>query len=500
LDYSLFRRDDDVGDAKLATAGTRLGAGRLLWRDRRGATSVIVAISTPILLATAGLGIDAGWWYTIKRQNQSAADAAAMSAAYEVAAGLTDVSKNLTPAAKQAATQNGWVNNTNPPTGLTPIAVTYPCCAGFAANGIEVVLQQQQSSWLANFGSLANVTISNRAVAVVSNLPPACVLALGRNPPPNGAQTLDQTVSEKGNATINAPDCTIVSDSSAADSFYLQGSVTIDAATVVTPGQITSVGGSYTLNLKYPAQTGANSVPDPYAPPNCTTLCLTHSFLDANMPTAPACTLTGSTWSGNCVVSGGSVKPGQTLSANTQISGGLGIKNGEVDLQPGTYWITDGDLTLDHGSGGILTCPTCSAGGPGVTIIMTTAQASGGTVGTVTLFSNANLTLNAPDSGTFAGLVLIQDSNGLPPNTTIDTQNKTPANANATEKLSGLVYFPDTTLSFQGTPTSNLGAANCLVIVANQVQLQGNPAMAVGGCGSLGLNTLPFPKTITLVD
>jgi hypothetical protein len=60
---------------------------------------------------------------------------------------------------------------------------------------------------------------------------------MGRSPPPNGAQNLGQTVSEKGNATIDAPDCTIVSDSAAADSYYLQGSVTIDAATVVTAGK-----------------------------------------------------------------------------------------------------------------------------------------------------------------------------------------------------------------------------------------------------------------------
>ena len=49
---------------------------------------------------------------------------------------------------------------------------------GFEALRIEVVLQQTQSSWLANFASLANVTISNRAVAVVTLLPPVCMLAL----------------------------------------------------------------------------------------------------------------------------------------------------------------------------------------------------------------------------------------------------------------------------------------------------------------------------------
>jgi Flp pilus assembly protein TadG len=191
MDIGLFRRcDGGVGAAR---------ARHRLWRDRSGATAVIVALSAPILLAMAGLGVDAGFWYTIKRQNQSAADAAAISAAYEVAY----ATGNQLAAATQAATANGWVNNTNPPAGLTPIAVYYPCTSStctFAAGGIQVVLQQQQPTWLANFASLANVTITNSAVAVVSNLPPACMLAL--NP------TLADAINLAGNPTINAPSCT----------------------------------------------------------------------------------------------------------------------------------------------------------------------------------------------------------------------------------------------------------------------------------------------------
>jgi hypothetical protein len=425
----------------------------------------------PIMLAIAGLGIDAGWWYTIKRQNQSAADAAAVSAAYEVAANLTDVTNNLTPAAKQAATQNGWVNDANPPAGLTPIAVTYPCCAGtFAAGGIQVVLQQQQSSWLANFATLANVTISNRAVAVVSKLPPSCMLAL--NP------TAADAINVAGNPTINTPSCTIVSDSNASSAVHLQGSATINAATVITPGQISNTGGAYTLNLGFPAQTGASPVPDPYAST------LTHAALTSGLATAPVCLPsvngTVTTYPGNC-----------------KFVNGLSLSGGTYDLSPGTYWITDGNLKLGPGGGGTtLECSVCSNGGAGVTIILTTAQPSGGKVGTLTLDSLANINLNAPSNGTFAGMVIIQDSNGLPTGTTINSPSN--AQANATEQLSGLVYFPKTAVTFQGTPTA--GGPQCLVLVADTIALQGTPAFATDGCSSEGLNTLPFPKTITLVD
>ena len=216
----------------------------------------------------------------------------------------------------------------------------------------------------------------------------------------------------------------------------MQGSATINAATLITPGEISHTGAAYTLNLSYPAQTGANVVPDPYAST------LTHAFLTTGMPAAPACTYNNGThtWSGNCVVPGGSISVGDTLSANTQISGGLSFKGGTVNLSPGTYWITDGDLVLQNGSGATLQCPTCTNGGAGVTVILTTAKSKNGTVGTVTLGSNANLNLNPPTTGTFAGMVLIQDSNGLPAGTAIDTSFSTKANADRNAERSRL--FP----------------------------------------------------------
>jgi hypothetical protein len=207
------------------------------------------------------------------------------------------------------------------------------------------------------------------------------------------------------------------------------------------------------------------------------------------MATAPACQLNGQGTS----YTNASVTPGCI------ITGGLNLKGVTFDLLPGTYWITDGDLQLGPG-GGTLQCTTCTAGGAGVTIILTTQKANGGTVGTVLLQSLANLNLIAPSTGPFAGMVLIQDGNGVPAGDTIKSDTGTPANGNAQESLSGLVYFPASTLSFRGTPTGNVGAANCMVVVANHIQLQGNPTMAVGGCGSLGLTTLPFPKTVTLIQ
>jgi hypothetical protein len=469
---------------------------RRLLHDRRGLSAVTVAVSLPVLFGVAGLGVDTGLWYTIKRQNQSAADAAALSAAYEVVAGNTDVTNNLTPAASEAATRNNYG-------GSTPI-VTYPYSDSSlppGVPGVKVTLSQTQNGWFsAWFPAFTNITIANEAVAIVNTLPPhVCMLALGLNPPPNGSPNHTDTIDLAGNTTINALTCIIVSDSDSTSAFHLQGSATLNAKTLITPGQLSTTGGSYTLNLRYPAQTGANSVPDPYAST------LTHSFLDTNinnpMPTSGACTQTGSTYSAStpagCVIAASSLPNtgSYNLSGPMQISGGLTIKNGVVNLSPGTYWITDGDLVLANGTGATLECTSCTNGGAGVTIILTTARASGGTVGALTLGSNAVLNLNAPSSGTFAGMVLIQDSNGLPAGTTIDSPSN--AQANSAETLSGLVYFPDTAVTFQGTPAAT--GPQCLVLVANTISLQGTPGFSTDGCPSLGLNS-SVVKTVQLAE
>jgi len=466
-----------------------------LLRDERGVTAVLVAITLPVLLLFGALAIDSGAWFTTKRQIQSAADAAALSAAYEVVAGNTDPANYLVPAATEAATQNNYTGNAPTATcsGGGPL-VCYPYNDSLVSGGVEVILNQPVKPTLASWALPSGVTIATKAVAVIKPLPLpysySCVLALGLHPPPTGNPTATNAINLAG--TINAPDCSLVSDSDSTSAFQLQGSATINAATLITPGQVSFTGGAYTLNLRYPPQTGANSVPDPYAST------LTHSSLDANMPpTTPPCTYTTSTatWSNNCTVAGSSIKVGDTLSPNTQISGSLTIQNGTVNLSPGTYWITDGDLTLQ--SGAALLCPNCSNGGAGVTVVLTTAMASGGTVGTVTLGSNANLNLNAPSSGTFAGLVLIQDSNGLPTGTTYTTSPDT-VSAQANVTLSGLVYFPNAAVTFQGTPA--VTGLQCLVLVANTVTMQGTPGFDTSGCGSLGLNNLPIIETVALVE
>src|SRR5216110_1763323 len=55
--------------------------------DKRGATAALFAVLLVPLVGFAGLGVDLGIFYTLKRQMQSAVDNGALSGAMELSAG-----------------------------------------------------------------------------------------------------------------------------------------------------------------------------------------------------------------------------------------------------------------------------------------------------------------------------------------------------------------------------------------------------------------------------
>jgi Flp pilus assembly protein TadG len=457
------------------------GAIARIFRDKTGATAMIIAIALPGLIGIAALGVETGVWFTIKLQNQSAADSAAISAAYEVIAGKTNETGELTAAADEAARRNGYK-------GSIP-ALVAPYSDGIVTNGIAVTLQQSQGALLAA-AFLSGVTIANTAVAVIEVLNNPCILALGTN---------STDVEIAASTQLDLPNCSVAANSVGSTAIELRSTSAVAAATLVTAGEISLQGTPIDpaapppeFALSSPAMIGAPSVADPYA------ATLTHTFLIASMPRTPTC-ISKSTgyptiYTGNCTISGNSLTgPQILLLANTRVSGSWNITSGQtVDLSPGAYWVT-GNLTLE--SRAVLKCSTCdNAKGSGVTIILT-AQTN--KIGAVSVASNATLTLNAPRSGRFAGLAIIQDSNGLPPGTTyissLSTIGGTPG-----ATLNGLVYFPNSSVTFHGAPSAT--GPECLLLVVRTLNIDAASRLETNGCASAGLGNLPSIRTVAVAE
>ena len=443
---------------------------------------MIVAIALPGLIGIGALGVETGVWFTIKLQNQSAADSAAISVGYEVIAGKTNVTGDLTRAADEAARRNGYK-------GSTP-AVVYPYSDGIVTNGIAVTLQQSQGALLAAM-FLSGVTVSNTAVAVIELLDNPCILALG-------ATSTDVEIA--ASVQLDMPNCSVAANSISSSAIDLRSSTSaVAAATIVTAGEISLQGSPIDpaapppeFTLSSPAMIGAPRVADPYAGT------LTHTFLMSGMPVTPVCTSKSSgyvaIYAGNCAIAGNLLTAPQILlSPNTRISGSWKITSGQtVDLSPGTYWVT-GDLTLQSRS--VLKCSTCdNIKGRGVTIIL---NAQTGRIGAISVASSAMLALNAPSSGPFAGLAIIQDFNGLPPGATYTSSHST-IGGTPGATLNGLVYFPNSSMTFHGAPSA--AGPQCLLLVVGTVDIDATSRLDASGCASAGLGNLPEIVTVAIAE
>ena len=176
------------------------------WRDRRGAVAVAVAILLPVLIGFAGIGIEVGLWFAVQRQNQSAADAAAISAALEYAAQIeSGVMTNPTAAATITVGYNLFSNANCSTSGTTNCAL-YPCygftvgssCNTSSSNGalpnaVQVVLTQPLNTTFANFvtaiwgPNVTTVNVTTTAIAAFSpNQAPGCPTPPNTVPANNG--------------------------------------------------------------------------------------------------------------------------------------------------------------------------------------------------------------------------------------------------------------------------------------------------------------------------
>jgi Flp pilus assembly protein TadG len=86
----------------------RLGAFHRFIQDQSGSYVIISALLMPVLVGTAGLGTEVGWWYYKHKNMQSAADSGAVSAATAVTAG-----GDLTAEANAVTANYGYANAVN---------------------------------------------------------------------------------------------------------------------------------------------------------------------------------------------------------------------------------------------------------------------------------------------------------------------------------------------------------------------------------------------------
>jgi hypothetical protein len=421
---------------------TRIRAAiRSIYRSEEGVVAIQIAIMMPVLIGMGALAIDVGFALDKQRQMQSAADAAAFSAAIAKSTG------HPTPISTEAyavSGANGFVKGSD---GITVTVnnppINPPASAADAANAaaVQVIIQQPQklplvTAFCSLVGGACSGTFNVGAQAVATaGSGTACALQL------NSGVTPGVTI---GNgATVNLTTCGLAADSTGGNALSMSGGAQLN----LNAGQAVSVvgGASITngaaINPSSALNTAQAATADPYA--------------SVVMPTLSGCTYNNLQY--------GTPKP--TMSPGTYCN--VSFSYGTVTMNPGVYIINQGNFSV---GGGVTLV------GTGVTIVLT---GSSGNYATVTISNGVSVTLTAPTTGVTAGIVFFGDRNALASN--VDSLT-----GGATMKVTGAFYFPTQTVSFAGGVNNPSG---CTQLIAGVIQFQGGANFS-NNCPGVGTTTI----------
>jgi Flp pilus assembly protein TadG len=431
--------------------------------DQRGTVAVIMGLVFPILIAGFGLGFEITNWYLTTRSMQNAADAAAIAAA-------TNGSSNYNTEAAAVATQYGYTNGSNNVTVSASNAAACPAdpsltppCYSVTISSVMPLVLTEVIGYLGNStlnGGLAQTLTS----AAVANKPtiqtPICLL---------GLDTSGTAVRSNGGPTTDFTGCTVMSNS---------------AGTCNGSNLKATMGLAHATNngCGITQYSGVPIVSDPYA------------YMASNIPNdlPSRCSNSysqeskhGGTWSGGTTWAAGTKNLTGTasLAGNTLICGDLRLTgNVTIDAPSGAVlYIENGLLDLQG-----YTLRTAS--GSSVTIVFT-----GTNTGSYDHFPTDNsggssgvLDIEAPKTGSFPGMAIYQDPS-LTRNVDFSYAGNSP-----TWNVTGGTYFPNADVTISGVVNKSANGAQCFVMVAKDVLLNGNGAFYSqtpngSGCQNAGL-------------
>jgi len=416
-------------------------------RDESGGIMVMFALILPVLFGVIGLGFESGMWFKERRELQTIADAAVVSAAIENSYG--EGSTVVTSAATLEATNNGFDATTDSITYVgTPTSGTYSGDTDY----VEVIVTRQLTTVLSQIFQSFSPSATARAVATTGTLSTgeACVLAL---------DTTGTGVSVSGNGSVTFDGCQVASNSADSDSLSVSGSggLNIDCYSVV--GDVSVTAGLTTAADCSPS-TGASALDDPY--------------IGLTDPDDGTCDVAG-----NLTITADTTLVG-TEAAPYVICGNLWARSGTLTING--LIVVKGDFK-SNASGTITSDAT-----NGSTIVLK----DGGRINNIN--GNSTVTLKGPPAGmggAWEGILFYQDRDTT-------TECSSPSctsvlNGNSSTSFEGVVYFPNQTIEFGG---GNSAAYTCLQLVANQVAFSGNTnVLADNDCASAGVNPISIPTS-----
>ncbi len=389
---------------------------RKLWRDRRGNALAIAGAALPLVVGSAGLATDTIQWALWKRQLQRAADSAAIAGSIGRFQGQA--------ATASVATDLGHNNHLWVALLAGYPQVGTPADTTNRINQVTVQLRAQRELPLSSLFMATPPTIIVNATAGAVPSGSFCVVAL--------ENTTTTGITIQGSTNVNMG-CGMISNS-------LNSSVSVGVngnAHNVTAEPVAGVGGVPDINGVTSEQPNHLPQPDPFANKYSTTIPTDVADDCGNM---------------NSHVVTPAPNPGKITLEPGCYEGNNQFKfnGGNYHLQPGVYYLNNIDF---EATGGTIT-------GDNVTIVLT-----GSSPGQLKLNGNATIQLDAPDSGDFEDMLLIQSPNAT------NSNNANVLNGSNTSSFDGRIYFPNQQVTFSG---STGAITKCAMVVARRVEFAGN--------------------------
>lgn len=399
------------------------------WRralEESGQVVVLVALLMSGMLLSVGLAIDAGQLYMERRSLQVAADAAAWAGAVDLHRGRSTL--QAYDSAILDAARNGFEDGE-----FVTVTVNIPPASGpFAgrANYVEVIITELVPTTFLPGASDGRTAVSARAVAGPTP-------AVGGHAVMTLAGSGDGTFKITGNANLTTSGSGVFVNSSGGQASQLTGQ-----GDLITP-YTDVVGGAHTQGAQAvyspPASTGVPTQGDPLA---------AYLYPDVSgMPTYENTNITGSATLAPGVYAGG-----------IKIDG-----SGTVRFRAGTYVLKGGGMQV---TGSATLKMHEDDADDGITLFNTHTNYPGdpGTCGSITFAGTANIQLQAPTSGPYAGMFIFQDRR-------CTTEIVITGTAGVTT-LIGTIYSAGGTVKLSGTGSGSLGLQT--QVISNKVEVTGN--------------------------
>ncbi|MEX2409390.1 MAG: Tad domain-containing protein, partial [Rhodovibrionaceae bacterium] len=208
-----------------APFGHRAIDGVKTWvKETKGSVMVLVALSLPVVVGVAGLGIDLSSWYAERRMTQNIADSAVVAATHAVMAGQDQ--QGVEAEAMAEAQRNGYKARPGDELVVTLLGGT---SMGAATAEVEVLVHRSAPVFFTSLFVDYQPAVAASAMGGVRGNGTNCIIGLDPYAP--------HTVNFMGNTTVNVG-CGVYSHSEAAESLYVGGNATLYANPAQARGDI----------------------------------------------------------------------------------------------------------------------------------------------------------------------------------------------------------------------------------------------------------------------